>query len=109
MFLLWVELRWVAEFSIVVLLIQCFLCCLGKLKEVGDVEAVGEVLVEVVLVVLEGVHLLVNEVVSSNSWEGEGLIVKFKGVDVNLWVLSLLLKLFVDLHGVLIVLHVESS
>ena len=72
-------------------------------------ETVGEVLIKVILEMLNGVELLVNEVVSSYSWEGEGFIVEFKGVDGNLWVLSLLLELSIDLHGVLIVFHVKSS
>ena len=59
--------------------------------------------------VLEQVHVLLHEVVLSHSWEGEGLIVELPGVDGHLGVLSLLLQLVVDLHGVVIVLLIEIS
>jgi len=34
---------------------------------------------------LEHVHVLLNVCVSSNSWEGEGLIEEFPGVDLEFW------------------------
>ena len=46
---------------------------------------VGQVLVEVVLEVLEHVHVLLNVSISSNSWEGECLVEEFPGVYLKLW------------------------
>ena len=57
---------------------------------------VGDVSVEVVLEVLEHVHVLLNELVSSNSWEREGLVIEFPGVHVHLSGKSLLLESFLD-------------
>ena len=73
----WVKVGWVAELSVVVLFVQSLLDSLGDSQEVGNVETIGEVLVQVVLVVLDLIQVLVNKVVSSNSWEGEGLVVQF--------------------------------
>lgn len=106
---LWIESSWVRELTVVVLLVQGVLSVLGNADEVIDVKLVGEVLVEVVLEVLEQVHVLLDEVVSSDSWEGEGGIVEFPGVDGNLWILALLLELLVDLHGLLVMLSVEVT
>ena len=106
---LWVEIGWVIELTVVVLFVECSLGSSGDTDEVVDVKLVGEVLIEVVLEVLEQVHVLLDEVVSANSWEGEGSVVEFPGVDGNLWVLTLLLKLLIDLHGLLVMLSVEAS
>ena len=81
----------------------------GDSDEVVNVLSVGEVLVEVVLEVLNKVHVLLDEVISSNSLEGESLVEELIGVHSNLWVLTLLLELGVDLHSVVIVSPVESS
>jgi len=70
----------VGELSIVVLGIECSFGGLSNLDEVGDVLKVGEVLVEVVLGMLEEVHVLLDEVISSNSGEGESTVIKFPGV-----------------------------
>ena len=109
-FLLWVESSWIREFTIVVLSVECGLSIFADLDVVGNELSVGHVLVEVILEMLDKVHVLLNEVVSSNSWEGESGIIELPGVDGKLWGDSeLLLKLVIDLHGVIVVLSVEAS
>ena len=56
----WIELSWVLEFSIVIFLIEHFLCFLSNLDEVFDSLLIGEVLVEVILEVLDQVHLFLD-------------------------------------------------
>ena len=65
----WIEGGWVSEFSVVVFVVECFLSSLGDLNEVLISLLVGEVLVQVVLHMLDEVHMVLNEVVSSDSWE----------------------------------------
>lgn len=74
-----------------------------------DVLSVSEVLVEVVLEMLNEVHVLLDEVVSSNSLESESLIEVLIGVYSNLWVFTGILKLFVDGHSVVVVSLVKGS
>jgi hypothetical protein len=110
MLLLWVIVGWITELTVVIFLIQSFLGGLANLDEVGKVLSVGEVLIEVILEVLKKVHVLLNEVVSSDSWERESIIIKLPGVNENSWVQSLLLnELFIDLHGIVVMLSVASS
>ena len=78
---LWVEVGWVIELTVVVFLIESSLGSGGDSDEVVHMESVGEVLVEVILEVLEQVHVSLNEIVSAYSWEREGLIIEFPGVD----------------------------
>ena len=78
---LWVEVGGVIEFTVVVLLVESSLGSLGDTDEVVNMELVGEVLVEVILEVLDQVHVLLDEIVSANSWEGEGGVVELPGVD----------------------------
>jgi hypothetical protein len=77
--------------------------------ELINVLAVGEVLVEVILEVLNHVHVLLDEIVSSDLLEWESMIIKLVGGNSSSWVLSLLLEGTVDLHGVLVVDLLESS
>jgi hypothetical protein len=107
--LLWVESSWIAELTIVVLSVEGGLSILADLDEVGDELSIGHVLVKVVLEMLNEVHVLLNKVVSSNSWEGESGVIELPGVDEKFWVLSEFLELAVDFHGVIIVLSVEFS
>lgn len=65
----WVGESWVGEFSIMVLLEEVLSDGGGDSEEVLDVLEVGKVQVEVVLEVLEHGHVVLNELVSSNSWE----------------------------------------
>ena len=76
---LWVIVNGVIEFTLVVFLVESTLGVLGDTDEVVDVEFVGEVFVEVVLEVLDKIHVLLDEIVASNSWEREGLVVKLPG------------------------------
>jgi hypothetical protein len=69
MFLKGIIVSWVRELSIMVFDVQISLCGFGNSEEVGDVLLVGEVLVEVVLEVLKFIHMVLNQLVSSNSWE----------------------------------------
>ena len=78
---LWVIVDGVIEFTLVVFLVESTLGVLGDTDEVVDVEFVGEVFVEVVLEVLDKIHVLLDEIVASNSWEREGLVVELPGVD----------------------------
>jgi len=78
---------------------------LGGLDKSFKMDLVGEVLVEVILPVLDFVHTLLNNLVSSNSWERESFIEELPGV--NWW--QFLLKLSGDLDSVLIVLNIKMS
>ena len=109
MLFFWVELGGITEFTIVILGVESGLSIFADLDEVADELSVGEILVEVILEVLNEIHVLLNKVVSSNSWEGESLIVELPSVNGKLWVLTEFLKLLIDFHGVVIVLSVESS
>ena len=81
----------------------------GNSQEVRHVLVVGDVSVEVVLEMLEHVHVLLNELVSSNSWEGEGLVIEFPSVNVHLSGKTLLLKSFLDVQSVSPVSSIEVS
>ena len=106
----WVEFLWILEFTVVILSVKSFLSGLGDLDEVGDVLGVGEVGVKVILEMLDEVHVLLDEIVSSDSWEGEGTIIKFPGVNGNSWFASSFFEeCVVDVHGVVVVNHIETS
>ena len=62
-------------------LVKVSLNLMGGSQEVFEVNGVGAVEVNVVLEMLEHVHVIVGESVSSNSWEGESVVVKFPSVD----------------------------
>ena len=104
-----IVVSWVREFTVVVLGVQIALSSLGDSQEVGNVLLVGEVLVQVVLEVLELVHVALDKLVSPDSWEREGLIIKLPSVNIDLWVLAHLLQLVIDLDGIVVILHVKSS
>ena len=106
---LWIKVVGVIEFTLMVLLVEGILGVLGDSYEVIDVEFVGEVLIEIVLEVLDEVHVLLDEIVVSNSWERESLIIEFPRVNRHLWILTLLLHLLVYLHSLLVVLLVKAS
>ena len=106
---IWVEGGWVGELTIVVLLVEGGDGGLTNNDELINVLLVGEVLVEVVLEMLEEVHVLLDEVVSSDSLEGEGTVEELVGLYSHLWVFALFLHLSVDGHGVVVVSLVEVS
>ena len=70
---------------------------------------VPEVLVEVVLEVLDEVHVVLNEVISSDSWESESIIVEFPCVNANSWLLALGKELVEDDSSVVISFLGECS
>ena len=81
----------------------------GDAEEVLEEEAVGVVHVEVVLEVLEHVHVLLDELVASHSGEGESLVVELPGVHVNLGILALREESGLDVLSVGPVSGVEGS
>jgi len=76
---------WVSEFTVVVFGVKVLNDGVGNLEEVGHVDGVANVGVNIILEMLEHVHVFLNVCVSSNSWEGECLIEEFPGVDCELW------------------------
>ena len=78
---IWVEGGWVNELSAVVLGVDGGLSGFANNDELINILLVGEVLVEVVLHMLNEGHVLLDEVVSSNSLELEGLVVQLVGLD----------------------------
>ena len=57
----------------------------GNSEEVLHMDGVADVGVKVILEVLEHVHVLADEVVSSDSWEGESLIIEVPGSNLEFW------------------------
>ena len=107
--LLGIEAGGVRELTVLVLGLEAITHGGGDAQEVLEVLAVGVVHVEVVLEVLEHVHVLLDELVASNSGEGEGLVVELPGVHVHLGILALLSELGLDVLGVGPVSLVEGS
>ena len=75
----------IVEFSIMVLGSEVISDSSGDSEEVFHVDGVGDVGVEVVLEMFEHVHVLVDEVISSDSWEGEGLVEELISVNLESW------------------------
>jgi len=74
-FFLWVVASWVIEFSIVILGAEVRSNGISDSEEVGHVDGVADVGVKVVLEVLKHVHVFLDELISSDSWEREGFII----------------------------------
>ena len=106
---IWVEGGWVRELTVVILRVEGGDGGLSNNDELINVLLVGHVLVEVVLEMLEEVHVLLNEVVSSDSLEGEGAVEELVGLYSHLWVFALGFHLSVDGHGVVVVSLIEVS
>ena len=70
----WVVIGWVREFSVVVLGVQSSFGVGGNDDEVVDGLSVGNVLVEVIFEVLKHVHVLLDEVVSSDFSNEKALL-----------------------------------
>ena len=105
-----VEVDGISELTILILGIESSLGVLADLDEVLHMEVVREVHVEVVLSMLNLVKPFLNESVSPDSGEGEGLVVKLPGVNSNVRVKTLMSSHFVvDEHGSIVVLSVEGS
>ena len=81
MSIFWVVGYWINELTIVILCVQSGLSCFTYNDELIDGLLVHEILVDVVLEVLDLIHMLLNEVISSNLFEWESFIIKFPGVD----------------------------
>ena len=109
MIISWVEKSWVFELSVVVLGVDGELGVSSNDDEVVDGLSVGDVLVEVVLEVLKHVHVLLDEIVSSDLLEWESVVIKLPGVNLWVWILTLLLKLVVDGDGGVVMLLLEIS
>ena len=77
----WIEVSWVIEFSVVIFGIQLSLSGLSNLNEVSNVLLVGEVGVKVIFHMLDEVHVVLDEIVSSDSVEREGMIVELPGMN----------------------------
>jgi hypothetical protein len=101
----WVSESWVGEFSIMIFLVEGSLGLLSHGDEVGNKDWVREVGVGIILEVLNLVHLGLDALVSSDSWEREGSVKKFPSV--NLCWLNL--EFGSNSHGVLVVLDIEFS
>lgn len=83
----------------------------GNSEEVLHMNGVADVGVKVILEVLEHVHVLADEVISSNSWERKGFVIKIPGFDLEFWEVlgSLLGEGGVDVLNVSPVSWVKSS
>lgn len=104
-----VEEGGVRELTIVVLLVETALDVLGDTEEVLEEQRVGVVHVEVVLEVLEHVHVFLDELVASNSGEGESLVIELPGVHVHLSLITVLAELSLNVLSVGPVSDVEGS
>ena len=105
----WISVSWISELSIVVLGVECSSGGLSNSDELINVLLVSEVLVEVILEVLDHVHVLLDEVISSDLLEWESVIIKFPGVDLWVWIFSLLLKFGIDGHSGVVMSLLEIS
>ena len=107
----WVVVAWIVEFAIMVLLVEVSSDGVGNSEEVLHMDGVADVSVEVVLEVLEHVHVLADEVISSDSWERESLVEELPSFNLELWKVlgSLLLQGTVDVLNVGPVSWVKSS
>lgn len=101
----WVISSWIGVLTILVLSVEVGSGGVADSNEVVNSGEVGEVLVKVILEVLEHVHVLLDEVVSSDSSEGEGGVVQLPGVD--LWWLDS--ELVGNDHNVHVVLLIAFS
>jgi len=105
----WVEFGWICELIVVIFHVQSSLGGLTNLDELINVLLVGEVLVKVILEVLDHIHVLLDEIISSDLLEWESVIIKLPSFDGDLWVFSFSLKGFIDSEGVIVVLFIEFS
>ena len=63
----WIVQSWVREFTIVILFSQLLLSSFSNYDELISVLLVREIFIEVILKVLNHVHVLLHEVISSYS------------------------------------------
>ena len=81
----------------------------AHLDKVIDMLLVCEVFIHVVFKMLDDVHLLLHEIVSSHSVPFEGFIVELPSVSLQMRVESLGLQFFVDGHCSIVMLFIEVS
>jgi hypothetical protein len=108
----WIESGWVNEFTVMVLSVEGSLSGLTNNDELVNGLSVLKVLVEIILEVLDGIHVLLDKVISSDLLEWEGVVVKLPSVNsgsASDWFLTLLLELSVDVHGIVVMMLVEAS
>jgi ABC-type enterochelin transport system permease subunit len=101
----WVVRHGVVELAVVVLGSEVSVDSLADSDEVVDVDLVALVHVEVVLEVLQHVHLVLDEVVSPDTGERERSVQQLPGVHLR----RADLQLLGDLLDVVVVLPVEGS
>jgi hypothetical protein len=108
----WIESGWVNEFTVMVLSVEGSLSGLTNNDELVNGLSVLKVLVEIILEVLDGIHVLLDKVISSDLLEWEGVVVKLPSVNSGCasdWFLTLLLELSVDVHGIVVMMLIEAS
>ena len=71
----------------------------SNLDEVLNSLLVCEVLVKVVFEMLNEVHVLLDEVKSSDSWESESVIIKFPGVNISSWRFAFFQEFIIDFES----------
>ena len=109
MLFFWIEQGWVTEFSIMVFGADSGFGSLAHLDKVIDMLLVCEVFIHVVLKVLDHIHLLLHEIVSSHSVPFEGFIVELPSGSLQMRVESLGFQFFVDGHCSVVMLFIEVS
>jgi hypothetical protein len=81
MSIFWVVGYWINELTVVILSVQSGLSSFTHNDELINGLLVHEILVDVVLEMLDLIHMLLNEVISSNLLEWESFVIKFPGVN----------------------------
>jgi len=107
-----IESGWVNEFSVVILGVDGNLSGFTNNDELINSLSVLEVLVEIIFEVLDGIHMLLDEIVSSDLLEWESVVIELPSVNTGWagnWVLSKFLQLRIDVHGVVVVMLIEAS
>merc|ERR1712046_56857 len=79
----WIIVSWIVEFAIMIFGVEFRDDSLGGVNESVEMDAVMDVGVEVVLPVLDFIHVSLNDFISSNSWERESFVEELPGV--NWW------------------------
>ena len=105
----WIKVGWVHEFTVVISGVQISLSGLSNLDEILNSLLIGEVLVQVVLEMLNKVHVVLDKIISSNSWKSEGVIIKLPSMNTESWFFASFKEFFVDLHGVIVVGFIKLS
>jgi len=101
----WVVACWVRELTIVVFGVKFTNDGLADSDEIVNELHVGDVSVEVVLEVLNHVHVLLDLIESSNSWEGERFVKELPGVNCR----KFFAKFLSDLNSIEVVLLVKFT